>query len=475
MNVSDYSTVNILHIPNLMYLRDMYNKGNSIWKGVQNMKKVLIILLCMCIIVNGLSLAAATIEPEQQGIGSNDVDVMAPPETSIDSITYYATGGGKYYHAIDDCSGINNPSVYTEKEAVSRGKKACPRCIGSNDVDVMAPPETSIDSITYYATSGGLWYHAIDDCNGMQNPSVFTEKEAVSLGKKACPHCIGSNDVDGIAVPETYIIQSGDCGKNVTWQLDSAGVLTISGTGRMQDFNTDSFSLVPWINYTDPLSYILVEYSSNEIEELSPSEIAGLATLKEPSPSAIIEGFAIEELAPSETVEYFIIEELSPSDIPDYSEIEEEIVTFNGIPAEYTGEMRDIIIDLLFGPGNYDYEPITKVIIEEGVTTIGDSAFEDLDSLTSITIPDSVTAIGHYAFYGCKKLNTIIIPDSVTSIGHYAFYGCKKLNTIIIPDSVTSIGGMAFEDCANTLTVYGTAGSYAEMYAHAYGYSFVER
>ena len=438
VNVSDYSTVNILHIPNLMYLRDMYNKGNSIWKGVQNMKKVLIILLCMCIIVNGLSLAAATIEPEQQGIGSNDVDVMAPPETSIDSITYYATSGGKYYHAIDDCSGINNPSVYTEKEAVSFGKKACPRCIGSNDVDVMVPPETSIDSITYYATSGGLWYHAIDDCNGMQNPSVFTEKEAVSLGKKACPHCIGSNDVDGIAVPETYIIQSGDCGKNVTWQLDSAGVLTISGTGRMQDFNTDSFSLVPWIDYTDSFSCILVEYSSNEIEELSPS--------------AIIEGFAIEELAPSETVEYFIIEELSPSDIPDYSEIEEEIVTFNGIPAEYTGEMQDINTDLLFGPGNYDYEPITKVIIEEGVTTIGDSAFEDLDSLTSITIPDSVTAIGHYAFYGCKKLNTIIIPDSVTSIG-----------------------GMAFEDCANTLTVYGTAGSYAEMYAHAYGYSFVER
>jgi len=56
----------------------------------------------------------------------------------------------------------------------------------------------TIDSKTYYATSGGKYYHAIDNCNGMVNPSVITEAEAVSIGKKACPDCIGSNDVNDV-------------------------------------------------------------------------------------------------------------------------------------------------------------------------------------------------------------------------------------------------------------------------------------
>ena len=94
----------------------------------------------------------------------------------------------------------------------------------------------------------------------------------------------------------------------------------------------------------------------------------------------------------------------------------------------------------------YNYqEKIKKVVIENGVTSIGGYAFNDCISLTSITIPNSVKSIGSYAFLYCKGLTSITIPNSVTSIGNWAFYGCSSLTSITIPNSVTSIGKSAFD------------------------------
>ena len=53
----------------------------------------------------------------------------------------------------------------------------------------------------------------------------------------------------------------------------------------------------------------------------------------------------------------------------------------------------------------YKEEPgVTEVVIPDGVTSIGDSAFSSCKKLTSVTIPDSVTSIGYGAFWGCKSL-----------------------------------------------------------------------
>ena len=92
---------------------------------------------------------------------------------------------------------------------------------------------------------------------------------------------------------------------------------------------------------------------------------------------------------------------------------------------------------------------IKRIIIDDGVTTIGNEAFRLCSSLTSVTIPNSVTTIGNSAFSICSSLTSVTIPNSVTTIGDNAFMGCSSLTSVTIPNSVTTIGSEAFSDCTN--------------------------
>ena len=106
---------------------------------------------------------------------------------------------------------------------------------------------------------------------------------------------------------------------------------------------------------------------------------------------------------------------------------------------------------------------IETVILNNSVTSIGDSAFFGCTGLTNIGIPDCVTSIGDYAFSGCTGLTSIDLPDAVTSLGTRAFSYCSSLTSIDLPDTVTSIGNCAFEKCtslksadlSDSLTVIG--------------------
>ena len=73
---------------------------------------------------------------------------------------------------------------------------------------------------------------------------------------------------------------------------------------------------------------------------------------------------------------------------------------------------------------------IKRVVMQQGVTSIGDRAFWDCSGLTSVTIPDGVTSIGGDAFSGCAALTSVTIPGSVTNVGQYAFYNCSSLTDI---------------------------------------------
>ncbi len=123
--------------------------------------------------------------------------------------------------------------------------------------------------------------------------------------------------------------------------------------------------------------------------------------------------------------------------------------TGNMADYEYDGETGGVTSPWYAYKGN-----ITSVVIENGITSIGNSAFESFANLTSVSIPDSVKSIGNQAFYRCTGLKSITIPDSVTNIGEYAFEHCTSLTSITIPDRVTNIGEDAFYDCTGITDVY---------------------
>ena len=95
---------------------------------------------------------------------------------------------------------------------------------------------------------------------------------------------------------------------------------------------------------------------------------------------------------------------------------------------------------------------LTWVLTDNGVLTISGSGkmasytdtsvspwYSHRTKITSVVIEDGVTSLGNYAFYACYKLASVSIPDGVTSIGSDAFSGCSSLASVSIPDGVTSI------------------------------------
>ena len=142
----------------------------------------------------------------------------------------------------------------------------------------------------------------------------------------------------------------------------------------------------------------------------------------------------------------------------------------------------------LYGAGG-----ITKIILPNTITSIGDYAFYECTSLESINMLDSITSVGTMAFVGCTSLKSIEVPaqgvaafatctsletvkllNNPTIIGTGLFSGCTALKEINIPKSVIEIIDGSFDGITpSQLTVYCEQGSYAETYAKNNGYNIV--
>ena len=85
-------------------------------------------------------------------------------------------------------------------------------------------------------------------------------------------------------------------------------------------------------------------------------------------------------------------------------------------------------------------ESIKKIIIEDGVLSIGKTAFADCINLTEIKIANTVKDIGSGAFTSCLSLTSIVLPNSVSSIGDHAFQGCSNIINITMPKNIEERG-----------------------------------
>ena len=138
------------------------------------------------------------------------------------------------------------------------------------------------------------------------------------------------------------------------------------------------------------------------------------------------------------------------------------------------GKMYDYSYDNRAPWDNYNKRIIKRIIIGDGITTIGSSAFRNCFALNSVTIPNSVRTIGEAAFEYCSALTSVTIPNSVTTIGNHAFFGCSALTSVTIPNSVTEIGYSTFGDCSaltsvtipNSVTTIGNHAFYNCIYNH---------
>jgi len=90
------------------------------------------------------------------------------------------------------------------------------------------------------------------------------------------------------------------------------------------------------------------------------------------------------------------------------------------------------------------------VVIFDGVTSIGESAFENASGITSVAISNSVTSIGIKAFKNATGITAVDLGNSVTTIGDDAFHNVYAINSLSIPDSVTTIGDYAFRNVGVT-------------------------
>lgn len=90
---------------------------------------------------------------------------------------------------------------------------------------------------------------------------------------------------------------------------------------------------------------------------------------------------------------------------------------------------------------------ITEVVIDEGVTSIGDYAFYRCDNIKELVAPSTLKSIGNHAFSDCDNLSVLKLNEGLTTIGDYAFYDCYNIKELIIPNSVTSMGKSAFAYC----------------------------
>ena len=276
--------------------------------------------------------------------------------------------------------------------------------------------------------------------------------------------------IEAIAVQNT-VVESGSCGaqdSNVRWTLYDDGRLVISGEGAMEDYYFEEPPVKSNGTSLESMSQSLDSgvSNSNTAPAFSPLSLFEVETapkayaLAEKDKSVSKVSIPEFENLPSFDVEavskvYAPVEEdetanrVSMLDLASLPSFEVEaaprayVLSEEGggsdTPAEGEGETPEIKYTPWY---NHSYE-IKEVVVEEGITHIGNSAFQFFVEVLSVQLPESLVSIGDYAFLYCISLETVDLPSSLEEIGVGAFVGCLELTSFVFPESLKRIGSGA--------------------------------
>ena len=125
------------------------------------------------------------------------------------------------------------------------------------------------------------------------------------------------------------------------------------------------------------------------------------------------------------------------------------VLTLSGYGEMYNDYFTTSSLGRGYTPWYNNKTEIKKIIVESGVTNIGQFAFDGCSSLETISLPNTVTNIGSYAFSHCENLKSISLPDNLESLGGSAFEYCKKLQEISLSYGITKIPNYCFEGCTD--------------------------
>jgi len=256
--------------------------------------------------------------------------------------------------------------------------------------------------------------------------------------------------------------ETGTCGDAVSWTLDN-GVLTISGSGKMNAFSTS-----PWAEMS--VTSVIIEdgitsigayafYECDEISEVSiPDTVTSIGSsafrkcnsLTQIELSENIQSVATYAFAECEKLENILVNKNNSR----YSSLN-GVLYKEGFLLAYPAGKKDSsyktaitgCVSKVLDGAFYGCKNLESVEISGNIKTVGESLFYNCTNLKEVTLSHNLEAISESMFENCTSLTGIKLPTWMTEIGRNAFRGCKNLESISLSDNISEISNTAFSGC----------------------------